>query len=74
MPEISKTKKKLTGKYKFKETFWTGSMVLWVQEQITFYLNEFDKELKRKTKVWRKITKEEISIIIKAIKKQKVYL
>lgn len=67
-PDLPLTKRKLTGKYKFKESFWTGSMVLWVQEQTTHYPNKFDQDLKNRYKEWRKATRYDIKKLKKHIK------
>lgn len=58
----------LTGKYRFKKAFWTGSMVLWVQEQIIFYPNLFDTDLKSEHIVWRKADELDVPQIIEFIK------
>jgi hypothetical protein len=63
----SLTIKELTGKYRFKKNFW-GSMVLWVQEKVTHYPNQFDKDLKRSYTYWRKAEEFDIPETIKYIK------
>lgn len=64
----SLTVEELTGKYRFKKNFW-GSMVLWVQERLTHYPNQFDEDLKNETTYWRKADEFDIPIMRAFLKK-----
>jgi len=64
----SLTVEELTGKYRFKKSFWRGNMVLWVQEKITHYPNQFDEDLKSENTYWRKAEEFDIPKMIKLLK------